>query len=326
MKAVLIQNKQLGWADAPQPITGPRELLIRVERAALNAVDLRKSTSHFGDSAADAPPIGGLECAGVVAAVGAEAVGFTVGDRVMTMQGGAQAQWIAVDYQLVAHVPEHFSFDEGAATLVSYLTAHNALRTQGGMRAGDTVLIQGVTSSAGLAAAHLAQLFGAAAIVGTSRSAHRDGQPAGLEGCQVVTPDRAAETLAEGPGRRGGADVVIDMVGASVAQITLACAALHGRWIDVGRLGGAVAQIDLTEFARKQLRLIGVTFRTRSTVERIAILDAFKHEVLPALVQRKLPAPQLDRVFPMAEIAAAHDYARTRTSFGKITLDPWTDA
>ena len=122
-----------------------------------------------------------------------------------------------------------------------------------------------------------------------------------------------------GPDCSIGAHVVIDIVGAAAAKINIDAAAIGARIVCLGRVGGTSATFDLDEFARKRLRMIGVTFRTRSLAERIEAVTRFRNELLPAIASG-LVKPVIDRVFPLDAAGQAQDYMRGDMHFGKIVL------
>jgi len=113
--------------------------------------------------------------------------------------------------------------------------------------------------------------------------------------------------------------VIVDAVGGAAAADNLAAAGILARWISVGRLEGKSGNIELNEFARKRLSLIGTTFRTRSLFERIAIVDRLVTTVLPGIADGSIRT-KVDRVFPLAEAADAQEYVRAGRHFGKVVL------
>ena len=320
MQAIVIEGSELRLRnDLPEREPGPEELRVRVHAAGVNFADLMRKPSHFGGGAGE-PAIAGLEFAGVVERVGRDVRGFAPGDRVMAMDAGGYAEVAVVDHRLVAPVPERLGWPEAAAVMVSFMTAHDALCTQGRFVAGDAVLVQGCTSGVGIAAAQLARHLHASHVVGTSTTAAK---LAAMRDWGVDVPvnvreqDVAAVVHAATAG--AGVAVIVDAVGGAAAADNLAAAAIGGRWISVGRVDGKSAQIELNEFARKRLALIGVTFRTRSLFERIEVVERFVRSVLPALASGAI-APKVDRVFALAEAAEAQQHVRSARHFGKVVL------
>jgi NADPH2:quinone reductase len=266
-------------------------------------------------------PIAGLEAAGEVIAVGPGVAGFAVGDRVMGMPSGAYAERALLHHRLALRVPASMGWEQAAALPVALLTAHDALVDNGALRAGDTVLVQGAASGVGIVAVQAARLLGARRVLGTTTSPAKHAPLAAL-GVDAVLDGRgefAAAVLDATDGH--GADVIVDLVGASAAAGHLKCAALGARWVQVGRVGGAVAQVDLNELSRKRLRLIGVTFRTRD-VDAFAkvVADAWR-DLGDATTDGRLRSP-IDSVMRLDEAATAHERMRGNAQFGKLVLVP----
>jgi NADPH:quinone reductase len=326
MKAMVIAAEAAGprlvLADVPDPRPGPGELLVAVRAIGMNRADLLLRAGHFEKIPTRPPaPVAGLEAAGEVIAVGEGATGFRVGDRVMGMPAGAYAELTLLHHRLALRVPDGFSWEEAAALPVAMLTAHDGLVSNGCLRRGDAVLVQGASTGVGIVAIQVARHLGASVVLGTS------GSPAKLErlrGIGLAVPiDRAGDVAAQvlQATRGHGADVILDMVGASAAAAIVACAAEAGRWVQVGRVGGAVAQIDLNELSRKRLRLIGVTFRTRSIDEFADVVRQAEQDLGAAIASRAIVSP-VDRVLPLAEAAAAHALMGRNEHFGKLILRP----
>jgi NADPH:quinone reductase-like Zn-dependent oxidoreductase len=305
----------------PDPICGKSDLLIGVKAAALNRADLRRAATHFAASEKDGGhPIAGVELAGEVAAIGADVTGFTIGDRVMAMAGGAYAEYAVIDHRLAIRVPSAMSWEDAAATPVTFVTAHDALTSIAALKTGETVFVQGASSGAGIASVQIARLKGAGQVFGTA------GAPEKLErlralGCDVPINYRSEDFVAviRRHTQSRGADVIIDLVGSHTAQGNIDASAIPGRIICVGRVAGLDATINLDEFSRKRISMIGTTFRTRSMEERISAVRRFCEDVLPALAQGTV-RPVIDSVFPLRDAGAAQERMRANQHFGKIVL------
>ncbi|MGH3401186.1 MAG: zinc-binding dehydrogenase [Streptosporangiaceae bacterium] len=308
-------------AEVPEPTAGPADLLVEVHASAINQADLRHARTHFAASERESgPAIAGLEMAGVVIALGERVTGFAVGDRVMAMTGRAWAERATVDYRLAVPVPDGFSWSQAAATPVSYITAHDCVTSAARLAHGESVLVQGATTAAGLAVLQVARQAGAQPILGTTSS------PAKAErlrsaGCDIPvvrgSVDVADRVAAATDGH--GADVVVDILGGTALMENVAAAAIQGRIICLGRVSGPRGELDLDEFARKRIRMTGVTFRTRSFEERCEVVARFVREMLPALDSRQI-RPAWDRSFDWADCAEAETFLRGGTQFGKVLL------
>jgi NADPH:quinone reductase len=335
MKAMLIVRGKEGGAlelrEVPRPEPGPEELLVRVKATSLNRADLYLVQGTFAtqtakggymtQSSGDPPPMpAGLEAAGEVAGMGRDVSGFTIGDRVMGTCGGGYAEFALIHYRLAMPVPLRLTWEEAGTIPVAFMTEHNAVVTQGQLRAGEAVLVHAASSGVGVAAVQIAKLLGAKPVIGTG------GTPAKLAALKGIGMDLgihprdesfADAVLAATEGR--GADVVIDHVGGPYLKENLRAMAVLGRLISVGRLGGTAAELDLELMALKRLRLIGVTFRTRTLQEKIAIADGVIADLLPALADGRLK-PVIDRVFPLDRASEAQAYMATNAQVGKIVL------
>lgn len=301
-------------ADVPEPQPQHDELLVRVAVAGMNRADLALTADHHAGHG-----VVGSELAGEVVQVGPGCAGFSVGDRIMALSRASHAELACVDHRLAVHLPPDMSWQLAGALPAWYMTAHDALVTQGGLKAGEAVLVQGVTSGVGQAAAQLAKVLGARAVVGVSRSRHKLDQltAAEVDNRLVMEPDwpRMAREVTGG----SGVDLLIDMVGGGALQGNLESMALCGRMVAVGRLGGARDTLDIGMLAFKRLRIAGVTFRSRSLEEKAAIAKAFAAEVLPHVGAGRL-RPRIDCVVPLGEAAAAQDMMRSDRHFGKVLL------
>jgi NADPH2:quinone reductase len=263
----------------------------------------------------------GLELAGEVLRCGSEVTRARPGDRVMAMCGGAHAQQACVDERLLVPVPEGMDFTTAASLPVAFMTAHDALVTQGGLREGACVLVQAASSAVGIAAVQIANALGARVVVGTSTSEakHARLRPLGLRHVLAGGPDLEAQVRELTGGH--GADIVVDHLGAPALAANMACAAIGGRIVSVGRMGGLRGEIDLDLLSFKRLALVGVTFRTRTADDVAALIARMQADLGPRLAGGTLGMP-IDRVLPLAQVADAHAWMRERQQFGKVVLVP----
>jgi len=203
---------------------------------------------------------------------------------------------------------------------VALQTMHDALVTNGRLKEGESVLIQGASSGVGLMALQIARHKGAKLVIGTSTNAARRarlteyGADLALDSRDPAWPERVAEAT-EGK----GVDLIIDQVSASVANQNMKAAAVLGRIVNVGRLGGMKGEFDFDLHALKRIDYIGVTFRTRSLEEVREIVRRMRADLWDAVEAGKLALP-IDRSFPLEEAAAAQAHMRANAHFGKIVL------
>ncbi len=168
MRAIVIEGNSLRLREVPDPSLGPADLLVRIRATSVNRADLRRAAVHFTQSETAAAAIAGLEMAGEVIGKGADVSSFAIGDRVMAMTGGGYAEMVAIDHRLALPVPAKFTWARAAATPTVYVTAHDALVSQGGVTAGTQLLVQGASTGTGIAAVQIAHAWKADRVFGTA--------------------------------------------------------------------------------------------------------------------------------------------------------------
>lgn len=317
MRAAVATERGLATREIPRPEPKAGEVLVRVRHAGLNRADLGGAAFVAG-----APPaVPGMDFAGEVAAIGAGVTSVKVGDHVMGAGARSYAEYVATDSERVMPVPAAMSGPQAGATMIALLTMHNALVTIAGLRAGESVLVQGATSGVGLMAMKIAKERGAKLVIGTGRDA---GRLAKLKdwGADVAidlgNADWTKQVLATTGDR--GVDVVIDQVSGKLVTPLMGATAILGRIVNVGRLGGAVEAFDFNLHALRRLSYIGVTFRTRSLEEIREINRRARADLGAALAAGTLNLP-VERTFPLDEAQAAQDMMRANRHFGKIVLE-----
>ncbi len=321
MKAAIVGETGLEIRDVPQPTPKPTEVLVKVRAIGMNRADL---PGIYGSGhARDVGAMPGIEWAGEVVSCGAETKGVKPGDRVMCTGRAAYAEYAVTDYGRVTPVPANNMSWEQAATLPTGLgTMHDAIVTNGRMKKGDAVLIQGASSGVGLLGQQIAKYLGARLVIGTSTN---DGRRARLKeyGADLAIdtrkPDWSEEVLKATDGK--GVDVIVDMVSASVANQNLKATAIMGRIVNVGRLGGGHGEFDFDTHARRRIAYIGVTHSTRSMTELREEVRRWREDLWDAVVDGTLHLP-IDRTFRLDEAEEAQKHMRTNSHFGKIVMIP----
>lgn len=302
--------------NPPQP--KQNQILIDVKAAALNRADLLQRKGLYPAPKGYPERIPGLEFAGEVVEVGPDCNKFVVADRVFGITaGGAQAEQILVNEDHAALIPENLSWIDAAAIPEAFVTAHDAVWTQGMLAEQESLLIHAVGSGVGLAALQIAKAKGNK-VIGTSRTQTKLDRASEF-GLDVAINTESTE-FAEAVNEAGGADVILDLVGAGYLDDNLKCINKLGRLIAVGLVGGSSADINLGVILKKRLKLIGTVLRSRSDQEKTDAVAAFVRDVLP-FIKNGAIKPNLDRVFPMTEIIAAHEYLESNQSFGKVVLE-----
>jgi NADPH:quinone reductase len=321
MKAAVATDKGLEVRDIPQPKPKPHEILVRVKAAGLNRADLNAARGAGGHGAVGATI--GIDWAGEVVEVGNEVQGgFKPGDRVMCAGAGGYAEYAVADWGRVSPIPADFSFEVAATLPVAVNTMHDALITNGRLKPGESVLIQGASSGVGLMALQIAKLTGARLVIGTSTNAGRRerlkefGADLSVDTGNPAWPD---EVLKATDGK--GVNLIIDQVSGSVAIGNLKATAILGRIVNVGRLGGGKAEFDFDLHAGRRITYIGVTHRTRSVDELREETRVMWKDLAAPIAAGKLHLP-VDKVFPLAEAAAAQAHMKANQHFGKILLIP----
>lgn len=333
MKAALAEDGTIRIDEVGVPDPGADEVQIKVAAAGLNAADKGLITGHYirGTSitkptpgeALSGPIRFGMEVSGVITVVGASVSGFTVGDEVMARSGGAYAEYVVTPAADVLTKPADLSFTDAAAVPVTFITAHDALSTLGGLHAGQHVLVNAVSSGVGVAALQLAKLLGATTVVGTARNRDRltDLAEHGIAmdlALDTADPQFIDKVLDATGGH--GVDVIVDSVGSPEWAQHLQVLAIGGRLVSVGRSGGTSAEVDLDEVARKRVSLIGATFRTRSREETSAVVRRAADLIVDGFVAGKLKVI-VDRVFPLEDIAQAESWMTSGKRIGKVVVE-----
>ena len=306
----------LRLAERPQPTPGPSEIRIRVRAAGVNRPDIVQRVGLY-----PAPPgasdILGLEVAGEVDALGEGVTRWKVGDRVCALLGGGgYADYAVVDARHTLPVPNNLDFVQAAALPETVFTVFTNVFEGGGLKAGETLLIHGATSGIGVMAIQMAKAAGAR-VIATSRGAAK--AEAALALGADVSLDATEGDLLAAIKAEGGADVVLDMVGAAYAELNLNALKPGGRWVVIATLTGALAQIDLMRVMLKRIVLTGSTLRSRSTDEKARLTAAVEQTIWPWVASGKVRA-KVEATFPLEQAAAAHQQLEAGDHVGKIVL------
>jgi NADPH2:quinone reductase len=315
MYAVLVNdNQSLAWSKVPDPVPNHGELLIDIHAAALNRADLLQRAGNYP------PPPGwpewmGLEAAGVVVEAPAESR-WKPGDKVCALLGGGgYAERVAVPADMVLPVPQGLSMVEAAALPEAFATSYLNLCIEGGLTAGDTVLIQAGASGLGIAAIQLVKSLGGKVVTTVSTEQKAD-FVRGL-GADVVV-NRTAEDLGavmeENP-----VDIALDCISGPELGKHLEKMARGGRWIVIATLGGPKTEIDMDLFFRRGLKLIGSTLRSRPSEMKARILSDLEKTLWPSFSSGET-RPVIHKTLPIDRAEEAHDILLRRENIGKVVL------
>jgi len=301
----------------PRPARG--EVLLRVAAAGVNRPDVmqRQGRHPPPPGASDLP---GLEVAGTVVALGPDAGGLNLGDRVTALlPGGGYAAFAVAAAPICLPIPKNLSLIDAAALPETCFTVWTNLFERGRLRAGETVLIHGGTSGIGTVAIQLAKAWGARvyATAGSAEKTRACEAYGAVRGIDYHTEDFVAVIAGETGNR--GVDVILDMVAGSYVNRNFEAAAFEGRVVTISLLGGARAEIDMGLVLRKRLTLTGSTLRQRSVAEKAAIAAALREHVWP-LLERGAVRPIVYATYPLGEAAAAQALMESSKHLGKIVL------
>ena len=331
MKAVVITThggpEVLQVQDVPEPEFGPDEVLVDVAFSAMNRADLLQ---RMGLYPAPGPKptheIPGLEFAGKIAAIGSRVpgpasagTGWAVGDEVMgILPGGAMAQQAVTHERMLQRVPATVNLDQAAAIPEVFMTAHDALVVQGGLRPGAKALVHAGASGVGTAAIQICKAIGAQVAVTCSASKMSACADLGADlVIDYASQDFAQEIASWTNGR--GVNVVLDVIGGDYLKLNIDSLAVQGRIIQVGVMSPEKASFSLGMLLPKRAALIGTVLRSRPIEQKIEANQRFVSELL-GFFDSGVLRPVVDSTYPLAQIAAAHEYMATNANVGKILI------
>lgn len=304
--------------DAPVPQAASDQLLVRMHAAALNRGEFVLGHGLHG-TAGTWKAIGG-EGAGEVVAVGNGVTGFQPGEPVMGRCAGAFSEYALMELAEAIAMPKSLSWEEAASIPMTFLVAYDMLVLQGRLKAGEWLLINGVSSGVGVASLQLGKALGAK-VIGTSGSADKLARlkPLGLDiGLRTRSAEFAAAVM-EATGRHG-ADLIVNAVGGSVFAENIRALAFEGRLATVGYVDGVLhADIDLEALHAKRLTLFGVSNKLRSKEQRAAAVPRFVAHVMPHIAAGRIK-PQIDQVIDFALLEEGKARMEAGGHVGKIVL------
>ena len=277
--------------DIPVPVAAAGQVLVRVRAAGLNRGEINQAKELRTGNTITA----GVEFAGEVADVGAGVSGWRKGDRVMGHGRGCQAEYVVAEPLALMPVPDGLSWIDAAAFPNVFITAHDALVTNGRLVAGESVLVNGASGGVAMAAIQIASLMGARPVIASSRSAAKLDKVSqfGVDvGIDASRDDQVAAVMAATGDK--GVDIIIDTVGGPLFEANMQSLAVKGRLVNIARLGSATAQIDLILAFFALLIAVGFLIRSKGGTDfgvgfwflLIASIGMF----VGALLQLKAPA------------------------------------
>ena len=303
----------------PVPRPGAGEVLIRVAAAGVNRPDVLQRQGNYPPPPG-APSILGLELAGTVVAVGADAPEDLVGQPVCALvAGGGYAEYAAAPAGSCLPVPAELTMAEAAAIPETLFTVWTNLFERAFAVEGDIVLVHGGTSGIGTMAIALANIFGLEIIV-TAGSDEKVAAARSLGADHAINykTEDFVERVREITGGAGVA-IVLDMVGGDYLPRNLKCLAEDGRHVSIAVQRGAKAEIPIFDLMRRRLTLTGSTLRGRDAGFKSLVADELARTVWPHVEAGRLK-PVMDRTFPLARAADAHRRMEAGEHVGKIVL------
>ena len=323
MHAVIAdESGSLHWGETPRPTAGPGEVLIEVVAAGVNRADLLQAAGKYP------PPPGasgilGLEVSGVVAATGDGVAGLVAGQQVCALlAGGGYAQYVSVPAAQVLPVPAGVDIGDAAGLPEVACTVWSNLVMAARLAAGEVVLIHGGASGIGTHAIQVARALGA-------RVAVTAGSPAKLELCRDLgaeilisyRDDDFVSGVREATDGRG-ADVILDIMGASYLDRNVAALAKDGRLVIIGMQGGVKAELNIGMLLGNRLQVIGTALRSRPVDGphgKGVIVQAVADSVWPLIADGAV-RPVIGARFPVEDFADAHRALASGETFGKVVL------
>ena len=308
--------ESLVLSERPDPVAGPGQMRIQVRAAGINRPDILQRLGRY-----PAPPgasdILGLEVAGEVDQLGPGVTRWSVGDRVCALLGGGGYAGLAVvDARHALPVPDDMDFVRAAALPETVCTVFANVFESGALKAGETLLVHGATSGIGVTAIQMARAAGAR-VIATSRGPEKT-EAARRLGADLSL-DAASGDMEAAIATFGGADVVLDMVGADYAALNQAALNPFGRWMVIATQSGSLAQVDLARLMMKRITLTGSTLRARPADEKARLIAAVEATAWPWVLSGAV-RPPVEATFPLEQASAAHLRLEAGGHVGKVVL------
>jgi len=302
----------------PVPQPSAAQVLIQVEAAGVNGPDIMQRKGLY-----PAPPgasdLLGLEVAGKVVARGANVTAWALGDHVTALtDGGGYAQYCVADARHCLPIPDGITVRDAAGLPESFITVWSNLFLEGGLKAGETLLVHGGAGGIGTAAIQLAKAFGVR-VFATDSPAKRCEVCTGLGVDRVI--DYASEDFVSVVREAGGADMILDIVGGGYIERNIKAASPGGRIVQLAFALGSKVEINLMPVMLKRITYTGSTLRTRPSEFKARTVAELRDKVWSKIAEGRIRVVT-SQVFPLAEAAEAHDAMQNATHTGKILLDP----
>jgi len=316
----IAEDGKLVWAEAEDPVIKDDEVLLEVHAAALNRADLLQRAGQYP------PPPGwpdrfGLEAAGVIKAVGKDVTEWKVGQQVCALLGsGGYAEYVAVPDKMLMPIPKGLSMTEAAALPEVFGAAYLFLFWEGGLKAGDTLLMQAGASGLASVVIPMAKAFGARVIT-TVMNDELEKAISHLPADRVVNTAREdlAEVMKQELEAGHGVDICIDCLGGETAGKCLPYMNFDGRWIMIATLAGDPTTVNLRSMYARRTRLIGTNLRSRTPEQKKQLLGDMVKIIWPKVESGEI-RPTIFKVYPIQQAEEAQALMASGKSAGKICL------
>ncbi|MGA3538515.1 NAD(P)H-quinone oxidoreductase [Micromonosporaceae bacterium DT194] len=308
----------LTWAEVPDPEPGPGEVLIDIAASAVNRADLLQRQGYYPPPKG-ASPYPGLECSGVISALGADVTGWRVGDEVCALlTGGGYAEKVAVPAGQLLPVPAGVDLVDAAGLPEVACTVWSNVRQLARLDAGQTLLVHGGGSGIGTFAIQYGTAIGAQVLATARAAKHERLRELGAAGVIDYTSEDFVAAVREQTGGRG-ADVILDIIGGKYLAQNVDALADGGRLVIIGMQGGRKAELDISKLLAKRGSVAATALRSRPADQKAAIVRGVRDEVWPLVAAGKI-RPVIDRRLPITEAAEAHRLVDSNAHLGKVLL------
>ena len=306
-------------AERAKPEAKAGEILVKVAAAGVNRPDILQRMGLYAVPP-DASDLPGLEIAGEVAACGAGVTMWTPGDKVCALvHGGGYAEYCVTPEAQALPIPKGLSATEAASLPETFFTVWSNVYDRGGLKPGESLLVQGGSSGIGVTAIQIAAALGnrVFATAGSDEKCAACVKLGAEKAFNYRTQDFQAELKAATGGK--GVDVILDMVGGDYVPKELKCLADEGRLVFIAFLRGPKAELDIGEVMRRRLTISGSMLRPRPVAFKGAIASSLRGKVWPLIEAGKIK-PVVYKTFPLAQASEAHKLMESSQHIGKIVL------
>ncbi|MFK0246729.1 NAD(P)H-quinone oxidoreductase [Amycolatopsis azurea] len=307
----------LEWAEVPDPVAGEGEVVIEVAASAVNRADLLQRQGNYP------PPPGasdilGLECSGTIAEIGEGVEGWRIGDEVCALlAGGGYGEKVAVPAGQLLPLPAEVELLAAAGLPEVACTVWANVVMHAGLSEGEVLLVHGGAGGIGTHAIQVAKALGATVAVTA-------GSPERLESCRQlgadITIDYKEQDFVEVlRAETGGADVILDNMGAKYLDRNIDALKSDGRLVVIGMQGGVKGELNIGKLLGKRVSVYAAGLRSRPLAQKAAIVADVRERLWPLVGQGSVK-PIVGQVVPMAEASSAHRALEEGTVFGKVLL------